>query len=526
MKNDDYEQDDLQNDGDEQEQSASPFNLFMQQQLKGLPWWLISIVAHTIIFCLSMLMVLDHPQQQVITEAEVGIEQELKEEVKPEPPKQDVQQQDNKNINPEEPEVKDPVVKEAKVSDHVETANQDEHMTAKGNMDAHTDSPLMGKFDKSDIGIGGRAGSTFGDRFGGKENLVKDRGGSKKTENSVMAGLLWLKRHQSEDGKWSCGGFTSLCGRDTDHSGNCDGPGHSAYDVGVTGLALLCFLGAGNSTSVGEFQEQVKSGIQYLKSMQNDNGCIGSQSGHLMYNHAIATLAMAEAYALSNYNPLLKSPTEKAVAFLLEAQNPYLGWRYTPKCGDNDTSVTGWCVMALKSAKLAGIEIPESSLAGAKAFIDTVTDPSYGRAGYTKKGEIVQPPGFAYTESLTAVAMTARVFIGTERNDPNLTRGGKLLLDCLPAVGQNAKGENSLDYYYWYYGTLAMFQLGDSDLPYWTKWNESMKETLINSQERTGCKAGSWPATDRWSSAGGRIYATALNVLSLEIYYRYDKVFK
>lgn len=528
MKNEDYDPDEQETLDQEGlgEEELSPFSAFVQDQLRYLPWWLISIVLHTIILCLSMLISMGHPQSTVVMEAETGIEKELKEKDEPqqEVKKPEVPQENQKQIEQDAPEVKDPIIKEAKVSDHVETADQENTQQAKGDPEAHSDSPLMGKFDKSDIGIGGRAAGRFGDRFGGKENLVKERGGSTKTQNSVMMGLLWLKRHQSEDGKWDCDGFLSLCGRDHQHSGSCgDGAGESWCDVGVTGLALLCFLGAGNSTSVGEFQDQVKRGVQYLSTAMDPEGCIGPRQGHLMYNHAIATLALAEAYTMSNYNPLLKTPAEKAVKFLINAQNPYKGWRYQPRCNDNDTSVTGWCVMALKSAKIGNLDVPESVFTGAKAFLDEVTDTSYYRAGYTKKNEVVQPAGFAANESMTAVAMTSRVFMGTERSDPSLMKGAEVLMQCLPQAGNNERGENMVDYYYWYYGTLAMYQMGQD---YWTAWNDKMKDAIVNTQETAGCKAGSWPINDRWTKQGGRVYATSLNVLSLEIYYRYDKVFK
>ena len=39
-----------------------------------------------------------------------------------------------------------------------------------------------------------------------------------------------------------------------------------------------------------------------------------------------------------------------------------------------------------------------------------------------------------------------------------------------------------------------------------------------------GCARGSWPPTDQWGAHGGRIYSTALAVLTLEVYYRFAKV--
>ena len=160
----------------------------------------------------------------------------------------------------------------------------------------------------------------------------------------------------------------------------------------------------------------------------------------------------------------------------------------------------------------SGLEVPDSSFTGAKNFLDSVTDNTYYLTGYTEKGNSVR-----IKECMTAVAMTARVFMGAERNDPYLIGGAGNLKGNLPDWGKE------VDYYYWYYGTLAMFQMGGDS---WTAWNDKMKSALVDHQERGGCLDGSWPCKDEWSKSGSRIYTTSLNVLSLEIYYRYAKVFK
>ena len=40
-------------------------------------------------------------------------------------------------------------------------------------------------------------------------------------------------------------------------------------------------------------------------------------------------------------------------------------------------------------------------------------------------------------------------------------------------------------------------------------------------QETEGHEAGSWDPIGQWSKWGGRIYSTALNALTLEVYYRH-----
>lgn len=132
------------------------------------------------------------------------------------------------------------------------------------------------------------------------------------------------------------------------------------------------------------------------------------------------------------------------------------------------------------------------------------------------------PAVFAASEAMTAVSMTARIFMKSSRKEPHFEGGADLLRQYLPAWKErDANNQSVINYYYWYYGTLAMFQMGGD---YWSDWNEKMKDVLVNHQEKEGCKTGSWPAIGKRCSAGGRIYATTLSILSLEIYYRYQKI--
>lgn len=508
-------------DGVEGEEQQGSMLDWMQDQFHALPCYVLSFVIHVVLFALAYFF-MGQPQtpQAFKIEMNTRLQTEKVEEFKPEPLKNTdlVQTKRTEEVQDENPSVEDPVIREAETSDHNETANEEDYQMAKGDPQAMSDSPLEGKLSNSDIGIGGGAGGMFGDRFGGRENLAK-KGGSRQTESAVEIGLQWLKRHQKPNGSWS-GKFTDRCGQDPKFTGTCDGEGHGWVDPGLTGLALLCFLGAGNSTMVGTYKDQVKKGTRYLLDIQDESGCFGPQANHYMYNHAICTLAIAEAYTLSDYNPLLKESAQKGVNFLVKAQNPNSAWRYTARCNDNDTSVTGWCVMALKSAKAGGLEVPEQSMQWAKSFLDSMTDDTYYYTGYTARGkQYVNIP-----ECMTAVAMTARVFMGADAKDPYLIGGAGLLQTSLP-VWEPQQGEHyPIDYYYWYYGTLAMYQMGGD---YWTTWNNKMKETLLAHQCRGGCQDGSWPMEDRWGKdGGGRVYTTAINVLSLEIYYRYAKVFK
>jgi hypothetical protein len=372
-------------------------------------------------------------------------------------------------------------------------------------------------FSSRRAGGGGKGGGGLGQGGGG------GRGG---TQQAVDAALVWLSKHQSPAGNWDSDGFQAQC-----KVNQCEGVGQSAHDVGLTGLALLCFLGAGYThQDEGPFKETIKNGIKWLRDQQTDEGCFGESVGqHFAYNHACAALAMAEAYGMTQAKAL-REPAQKGIDFVLKAQNPYSGWRYSyPPNGDSDTSVTGWMVMVLKSGKMAGLNVDEGAIKSALTWINEVTDPTTGRTGYTEMGsqpsrltELMATFPAERSESMTAVGVLTRIFAGqTADSDPLIAKGAELMVARVPTWNPST---GDIDFYYWYYATLAMFQIGG---PRWDRWNEALKTALIDKQRvvKTEDEYGSWDPLDPWSMIGGRIYSTAINCLSMEVYYRYPKVF-
>jgi hypothetical protein len=148
--------------------------------------------------------------------------------------------------------------------------------------------------------------------------------------------------------------------------------------------------------------------------------------------------------------------------------------------------------------------------------------------GYTDKdsvGPVVvqgKNESFADHDALVAIAVMSRIFIDRNRGDARLKGGAERLVKDLPAWD----GPKT-DFYYWYYGSLALFQYDGPKGPMWCAWNQRMKEALVPHQRpaKDGCARGSWDPVDRWGFEGGRVYATALNALTLEVYYRYENVF-
>jgi hypothetical protein len=127
--------------------------------------------------------------------------------------------------------------------------------------------------------------------------------------------------------------------------------------------------------------------------------------------------------------------------------------------------------------------------------------------------------------AMTAAGVLCRLLSG-ERRDSAAVRAGIDILLREPPSWQEEKGRalSRINFYYWYYGTYALYLHGGAP---WERWNESLVQCLVESQ-RTGFtdELGSWDPIDEWGPAGGRVYATALGALTLEVYYRYLRLRK
>lgn len=341
-----------------------------------------------------------------------------------------------------------------------------------------------------------------------KAEIIASHGGSPDTEAAVKAALQWLAAHQHTDGRWDASRFGAGQERrvGTQHLGRV---GVDA-DNGVTGLALLAFLGNGHTHLEGGYLETVAHGLDFLLSSQKSNGNLSGDADAfaMMYCHGMAALALSEAYAMTQDERLLV-PVRKAIDYTLAAQHRASGgWRYKPGETVCDTSQLGWQLMALKSAELAGIEIPQQARQGMLRFLQTV---SSGRHGGLASYRPMTVAGERPTVSMTAEALVCRQFLGLARNHPACDEAGSYIATSLPGRGPS-------NFYYWYYATLAMFQLQGE---HWQRWKNALEPTLIASQRSEDDLAGSWDPDPIWGGHGGRVYSTALGALCLEVYYRF-----
>jgi len=337
-----------------------------------------------------------------------------------------------------------------------------------------------------------------------RAEAVEKFGGSEETEKAVASALAWLARHQHPDGRWAAAGFDDQCEQ-------CGGKARFDTDIATTGLALLCFLGADHThMKQGPYQDRVIRGITWLKNQQRDNGDL--RGPETMYSHGIAAIALSEAYGMTG-DPELRDHVQRAINFIAEARNREMGgWRYEPgQLGD--TSVLGWQVMAMVSAKRAGLEVPQDALDGAADWLQTrVNQGATAGAPASEDGLYAYQPGQRHSASMTAEGMFVLQLLGAKRDERRMRNSADFVGKNLP------RWNDEPNTYYWYYATLALFQHQGR---VWDTWNEAIKRQLLDNQRRSGPAAGSWDPLDNWSKIGGRVYQTAICTLSLEVYYRY-----
>ncbi len=340
------------------------------------------------------------------------------------------------------------------------------------------------------------------------------------TEAAIERGLEFLAKHQRSDGSWHLEDFGDL-------------PRLRSHTA-ATALSLLAFQGAGYSHRQYHYAPVCKSALEFLLANQQSNGDLyipmdeTSNANARFYSHSIASLALCEAFGMTQ-DESLREPAQRAVEFMLKTQDPVGGgWRYQPGI-ESDTSVSGWYMMALKSAELSGLKVPKTTFDRIRGWLDRAQASPQERHLYrynplatdspvTRHGRIPNP-------TMTGVGLLMRLYLGWRRDTSEMARGADYLLQHLPAEGTSLDPKR--DTYYWYYATQVMFHMGGER---WKRWNGALYPLLIRSQQLEGEQHGSWnpagPVPDRWGPFAGRLYVTTLNLLSLEVYYRHLPIYE
>jgi HEAT repeat protein len=353
------------------------------------------------------------------------------------------------------------------------------------------------------------------------------------TEKSVEWGLRWIEDQQHPEGFWD--------GNDRGFAGvpSCE----PAY----TGLAVLALLGAGYDGKSGRYRETIRRGVEFLAASQFYDGGYpvtggGDSSWIIAYLIGMGVWGVNEAFAMSG-DETLRGPSQRGIDYLVRTQTPGAGWRYGPRYTQSDSSCTAWVLMTMKTASLAGLRVAQKAYDGVDYWYqrcqlditgedevpeDLTTDyekevgvKRYFKAftGYfTLSGS--EASSLQQT-SMTAVGMVCRFFMGWQRSHPFLIGSANYLMDFLPQWRKGLEKGQAIAwyFYFYYYGTLAMYQMGGR---YWRAWNEKIKAVLPENQRTDPpALAGSWDP-DTALLNGGRLYATCMAVMTLETYYRFS----
>ena len=307
-----------------------------------------------------------------------------------------------------------------------------------------------------------------------------------EVRKSVEAGLAYLASVQQDDGSF----------------------GGSRYGshVGITSLAVIAFLADGHVPGRGKYGDVVESGVNFILNHATPSGLIAANTSHgPMYGHGFATLLLGEVYGMTG-DERVREPLLKAVKLIVNTQNPEGGWRYQPWPYDADLSVTICQVMALRSARNAGIAVPKKTIERAIAYVHKCQNKQDGGFRYM----LSSGGGSAFPRSAAGVAA---LYYAGEYEGPVIEKG----LDYVKRTGMPKAGSGGRTgghfFYGHYYAAQAMYLAGGE---HWEVWFPAVREDLINRQQGDG----------RWQASHGDAYGTAMACIVLQMPNRLLPIFQ
>lgn len=331
-----------------------------------------------------------------------------------------------------------------------------------------------------------------------RQKLLHQNGGNEASQEAVEKALAWLVHHQLADGSWNFDHTGGEC------KGRCSGKGTQAKSrIAATAIALLSLLGSGHTHKEGDYQKNVKKGLTFLVAQQKENGSL-YELGGTMYSHAIAATCLCEVQAMYKTESVYDMPAQKAIDFIVASQDPKGGgWRYLPK-QSGDTSVTAWQVLPLTRYSM---KVPAETNTKAIEFLNSVQAEGGALYGYTTPGK---GPG------TTAKGLLSSFLLGRlHAKDESLKKG---------VIYLAKHGPSRTDAYYNMWVNQLMFEHGGEP---WKKWNATLRDHLVATQATEGHEVGSWPPGSGHAAVnGGRLLTTAVSAITLETYYRHNRIFE
>lgn len=313
-----------------------------------------------------------------------------------------------------------------------------------------------------------------------------------KIKSAVEKGLNWLAKNQNENGSWTC---KIGCKLNEDYISN-----EVNDNVAVTALAGLSFMAHGNTPTRGKYAKNVARALDFILACVRDSDGYITKHGSRMYEHAFATLFLAEIYGMSPRDDV-KAKLKKAAELIMQSQNKEGGWRYQPTPIDADISVTVTTLQSLRSARNIGVSVPKEVIEKAMKYIHNSANPN-GSFKYQLTGDS------RTTSALTAAGVVALMSAG-EYDSRAVKNGLEYLSGRIPPL-------NDKPPYHYFYGhyyiAQAMYQGGKK---YWEHYSQIMHRDVLNAQQEDG----------HWEDDVGETYATAMATLILQVNSEYLPIF-
>ena len=485
--------------------------------LKTAPAWAVSMLLHIVVLLSMALIVQEPPKEEkarvITSSAPEAVEEfeEFEEEIPLEQPD-----------TPDQQEFTEAVVTDAAVVENVEVVTDasdvDAAAVAVEFTDFSTETAPSSDLLSAVGAVGGKGGGLGGRSGAQRQKLVQAGGGSAESEAAVEAALKWMAAHQLPEGSWTMS-FNDC----PSCKGRCGNSGRPQFNepAGVTALALLPFLGRGYTHTEGPYKREVNAGLAFLASrvMAGSGRAYGPSAVHQGYSQALATIALCEAYAMSN-DERLRQPAQLAIEFIQEAQDPVGGgWQYVPR-QPGGMSSTAFHVMALKSGHMAGLAVNTRVVRKASDFLGSMEYQLSGRVQYRYNAEHVngdfrgidrQDPTCVSARSLSNAGILCRMYLGWKKDHPAIRQTIERIM---------ADGPSTTTPYYNYYATQVVHHYGGDA---WRAWNPKMRDLLIATQATQGHEAGSWQFEE--DHFAGRLWCTSLATMILEVYYRHLPIY-
>ena len=315
---------------------------------------------------------------------------------------------------------------------------------------------------------------------------------SPRAEAAIDKGLRYLAQTQNKNGSWG-----------------------DNNQVAVTSLGLMAFMVKGHFPDREPHGDTMAKGVDFLlKQARLNKGYLGSN----MYEHGLGTLALSEVWGESTRSSEVRDALKSAVGVIVRNQTAKGGWGYYPDrdLGYQDVSITVMLIVALASAKEAGILVPDDTMKRAIGYVKSCQN-SDGSFGYQRAGDnLPGSPPFART----AAGVTSLMMAG-ERKSEEVKRG----LSYLHNLG-DAPFRQSYPWFYYahYYAVQAMYQASEKD---YQGWYPRVRDALVNGQDDDGGWRGGIPSNVRTKIATDRdSYCTPMAILILGVPYRYLPIYQ